>query len=113
MTPRHHQLARETAISILAALESGETLPGHIVLAKYESQLDYETLRPEDKPARFEDHTEMIDTIATTILPTLKSSGIQLTTPVINASDYLRWLAANGRTNTANNRAEFVSNPSA
>lgn len=111
MTPRHHQIAREVTASILTSLEEADPCPGHIVLAKYESQLDYETLRPEDRPARFEDHTEMIDTISANILPTLKDYGVELTTPVINASQYLRWLAANNRTNTANNRAEFIANP--
>lgn len=96
MTPRHHQIARQVSQSILSSLETANPLPGNIVLAKYESQLDYETLRPEDQPATVADHAEMIEWIATALATHLYMRGIELSTPVINASQYLRWLAATG-----------------
>lgn len=111
MSPRHHQIARQVSQSILASLETSEPNPGRVVLAKYESQLDYETLRPEDQPATVEDHAEMIEWIATALATHLYMRGIELATPVINASQYLRWLAAEGLTNNAANRAAFVANP--
>lgn len=112
MTPRHQEIADQIINSILDSYSRTvpESMPGNIVLAKYESQLDYETLRPEDKPATFEDHTEMIGHIAST-LTHLLPKNVKVTTPVINASQYLRWLAANGKTNDAATRAEFISNP--
>jgi hypothetical protein len=85
--------------------------PSVIILATYENQLDYETLRPEDQPARVEDHTEMIHHIKTLVDWEFSGSGPDIQTPVIQASDYLRWLATNGLTNDAGNRAMFISNP--
>lgn len=85
--------------------------PNILILAVYENQLDYETLRPEDQPARVEDHTEMIHHIQTLVEWEFSGSGPQILTPVIHASDYLRWLAASNLTNDAGNRALFISNP--
>lgn len=109
MTPQHLKLAHESAAAILAGLDKAESVPGHIILAKYETQLDYETLRPEDRPALVEDHTEMIDHISATLAAA--HPAIIIRTPILNASDYLRWLADTGKTNSAENRAQFIAHP--
>jgi hypothetical protein len=112
MTPAQQKFVRETSIALLAGVKDMHPKPGHIVLAKYETQLDYETLRPEDQPARVEDHSEMIEHIATAIATHCHMQGIRVLTPIVHASTYLRWLAANHLTNTAANRAAFISTAS-
>ena len=92
MKPETHRLAERTAAAILSGLENTRPLPARIVLAKYETQHDYETLRPEDKPALLKDHTALIEAIETKLATHLHMAGIKIETPVLIAAAYLRWL---------------------
>jgi hypothetical protein len=111
MSPHTRELAERLAEQFINAWDDSPSMPGHVILATYESQLDYETLRPEDQPARFEEHTAMIHHIKTLLDWEYGPSGPEILTPTLNAADYLRWLAAHRRTNDAAARAEFIASP--
>lgn len=110
MTPQLREFAEVFAEQFIDALDDMPKKPDFISLALYESQIDYETLRPEDQPARFEDHAEMIQHVKT-LIEWEFPDGPEVLTPVINASQYLRWLASEGRSNNAGARAEFIAIP--
>ena len=110
MTPLSLSLAESFAERFIEQIDSSTDIPNSIVLATYETQLDYEILRPEDKPTSVQDHREMINYIKT-LLDQEFGGTPQITITTVNASQYLRWLAANKLTNDAGNRALFVSIP--
>jgi hypothetical protein len=110
MTPETLHLAESIAERLISGLDALPELPGHIVLATYENQLDYETLRPEDQPATVEDHRAMIQHIQ--LLIEHEYNGmLEVRTTILNASGYLRWLATHQLTNTAENRAAYAAYP--
>lgn len=111
MSPQLRDLAESFAERFIQQYDSADTKPGTIILATYENQLDYETLRPEDQPARVEDHTEMISHIQQIIDWEYSGTGPQILTPTINATAFFRWLHANNLSNDAANRAAFIAHP--
>ena len=90
--------------AVLTAFEEAGT-PNVVRLTVYESQHDYEILRPEDQPALKSDHDAMIEFIA----GELHMEGVPVEAVVLDASAYLRWLAAENLKNTPENRAAWTS----
>jgi len=79
--------------------------PNLVRLTRYETQHDYELLRPEDQPAQKSDHDDMIEYIA----EELHFEGVPVQVVVLDAAAYLRWLAAENLKNTPENRASWTS----
>lgn len=81
-------------------------MPAEIPLSIYETDLDLATLRPEDGGKWSADfHRRVMQILATR----LRLRGYRVRLVQLEATAYLRWLAAEKKTNTAANRAAFVS----
>ncbi|MEY5015210.1 MAG: hypothetical protein RIS92_1568 [Verrucomicrobiota bacterium] len=103
--------AERLAEYIINQIDAQPVAPSVIVLAKYETQLDYETLRPEDQPATVQGHRQLIDDVKALIQYELGHRCPIIRTPTIDAAAYFRWLAQNQLQNNSENRALFISNP--
>lgn len=86
------------------ALQSKYEQPIEVPLAIYETDYDLAVLRPEDGgvwSAAFDRD------VMTELVRLLAGAGVAATLKPLDAASYLRWLAAQGLTNTAANRAAF------
>lgn len=93
---------------IIERINSLPTRPGTVPITVFENQLDYETLRPEDRPHTVAAHTALMHSIAEN-LRTEYNGAIRIVLVTLNASDYLRWLAETQQANTAATRASFIA----
>lgn len=100
--------AEDLTTIIIEQLDALPALPSAIPICVYETQHDYETLRPEDQPARVEDHTALMQLVAAN-LRTEYSGRICILLITLDAAAYLRYLHTNRRTNTAATRAHYIA----
>jgi len=84
-----------------AALD-GQAAP----VACYASQADYSELRPEDRPARVEDHAVIVRAC---VQEARKRWGFRLVPMTIDKPGMLAWLAAHRLENTAGTRAAYLA----
>ena len=97
-------IAEDFLDAVITAFEEAGA-PNLVRLTRYETQHDYEVLRPEDQPAKKSDHDTMIEYISAE----LHTEGIPVEVVVLDAAAYLRWLAAENLKNTTENRASWTS----
>lgn len=104
---------RESHI-IAAALAQARRLrevhgsPQLIKLSVYATNADLRQLRPEDGPtATAAQQRRIVDAVAAA----LRADGHLVQIQTLQAVDYLRWLTATGKTNTAATRAEYLTHP--
>lgn len=76
------------------------------VLALYATDHDLRILRPEDGPeATRDEHEALVRQVAALLT---ERHGLAFEFITLDASSYLRWLAAEGKKNTAENRAAWI-----
>lgn len=91
----------------VAALRPADGTPVIIPISIYETDHDLAVLRPEDAgqwSAAF--HTMVMRAIARRLR---RETGVKVKLITLDAAAYLRWLAEEGLTNDAGNRARFIS----
>ena len=87
-------------------LRSLQGAPDVVPLSVYETDHDLHTLRPEDKGQwTAATHRAAMEHIAAA----LRRAGFPAKLVTLNAAKYLRWLSREGRQNSPENRAAFVS----
>lgn len=100
--------AEQLTTTIIDQIDSLPALPKCVPISIYESQHDYELLRPEDQPARVDDHTALMHIVAEN-LRTEYNHKINIVLVPLNAAAYLRYLHATCQKNTAASRAAFIA----
>lgn len=107
MNARSEHVAGEAVRLAIEACVACGANPSNVQVpvATYETQLDLDTLRPEDHGCPIDEHRRIV---ALTISG-LRANGFRVREVQIKAEDYLRWLAANKLPNDASSRARYVA----